>query len=91
MSDLVTRVGVIEDWRREYVDPKCRKIDDIELSHVSIQTKMNLLTAIAAATLTLTIGLIVALFAWGLNQVHLKVETNSNITQSNVSIPNLGR
>ena len=71
MSDLITRVGVIEDWRREYVDPRCRKIDDLELSHVSIQTKMNIITAIAAATLTLTVGLIVALFAWGLNQVHL--------------------
>ena len=91
MADIVARVGEIESWRKNWVDPNLEKVDDIEVRNAGIDAKMNLIAAIGVATLTLVVGLVIAIFTWGLNQIHVKIEPPSQSSQLNATIPTLTR
>ena len=81
---------MLKQWKIEDADPKLKKheqdIGELQDAHSQQKGALSVITWLTGLTLTLVIGLTVALFAWALNHVQIKAsvipDTSQNQTNS---------
>ena len=89
MSDLSTDVRVLQEWRKDVVDPA---LTDLSHTTSSLKTgwdklegKLVVITWINGLIATLIVGLLIALFTWGLSNFKLKVQVDPMQSKSTIN------